>query len=361
MRHSLKYERKLYEYTVNVINDIKTKIIKATNNNYEIVNNYYQKQDFTFNHNYKDIKETITTNTKTGTICFIKFIKNLSTVIFLLSALGMVCLFKAFGFMGNKSFKLWCLMMDKLGRKRVILDRDGKEPYLERYYILFLDRNKYMPFNIFLHKFIKGDEDELHDHPWSYFTFILAGGYWEHMFVDMKESVNTVRHWRKPGFFQKVPANHTHRVEIDKDKPDCWTLFIPFKQERVWGFWTVENNDNKMDNSKTIPLKPIIKIDKYDANSIGINQETRNIVDKDIIDWHIIDRSIIDKNIIDKNNDNIPRRSMRQREKKRTKLNDKENDVVDTLSVLATIARDNTNRNVIRWIHNENYKKVKDS
>ena len=101
-----------------------------------------------------------------------------------------------------------------------------------------------------------------------------------------------------------------------------------------------------MDNSKTIPLKPIIKIDKYDASSVGINQEIRNIVDRDIID---------------KNNDNIPRRSMRQREKKRTKLTDKENDVVDTLSVLATLARDNTNRNVIRWIHNENYKKVKDS
>ena len=346
MKGSLKHERRIYEYTVNVINDIKTKIITATNNNYEIVNNYYQKQDFTFNHNYKDIKETIKTNTKTGTICFIKFIKNLSTVLFLLSSLGMVCLFKMIGFMGNKSFKLWCLMMDKIGRKRVILDRDGKEPYLERYYILFLDRNKYMPFNIFLHKFIKGDEDELHDHPWSYFTFILAGGYWEHMFIDMNESIKTVRHWRKPGFFQKVPANHTHRVEIDKDKPDCWTLFIPFKQERIWGFWTVENNDDKMDNSKTIPLKPIIKIDKYDANSVGINQEIRNIVDKDIID---------------KNNDNIPRRSMRQREKKRTKLTDKENDVVDTLSVLAALARDNTNRNVIRWIHNENYKKVKDS
>ena len=149
MKDRLKYERKLYEYTVNVINDIKTKIIKAANNNYEIVNNYYQKQDFTFNHNFKDIRDTIKTNTKMGFICFIKFIKNLSTVLFLLSALGMVCLFKAFGFMGNKSFKLWCLMIDKLGRKRVILDRDGKEPYLERYYILFLDRNKYMPFNIY--------------------------------------------------------------------------------------------------------------------------------------------------------------------------------------------------------------------
>ena len=50
-------------------------------------------------------------------------------------------------------------------RKRIILDRVGKKPYLIRYY-LFLKERTWFPFNIFLHKFLQGDPDELHDHPW---------------------------------------------------------------------------------------------------------------------------------------------------------------------------------------------------
>ena len=59
-----------------------------------------------------------------------------------------------------------------LGRYRVINDRQDKEPYLERYYLFLKDRENF-PFNIFLHKFLKSDPDDLHDHPWSYFSFII--------------------------------------------------------------------------------------------------------------------------------------------------------------------------------------------
>ena len=47
----------------------------------------------------------------------------------------------------------------------IINDRIDKEPYLERYY-LFLRNRENFPFNIFLHKFLKSDSDDLHDHPW---------------------------------------------------------------------------------------------------------------------------------------------------------------------------------------------------
>ena len=43
-------------------------------------------------------------------------------------------------------------------RKRIILDRVGKKPYLIRYY-LFLKEITWVPFNIFLHKFLQGDPD----------------------------------------------------------------------------------------------------------------------------------------------------------------------------------------------------------
>ena len=47
-------------------------------------------------------------------------------------------------------------LFERLGRYRVILDRENHEPYLERYYLFLKDR-KHFPFNIFLHKFLKGD------------------------------------------------------------------------------------------------------------------------------------------------------------------------------------------------------------
>ena len=55
-------------------------------------------------------------------------------------------------------------LLERLGRKRIIFDRVHNEPYLERYYLLLKERQSF-PFNIFLHKFLKGDPDDVHDHP----------------------------------------------------------------------------------------------------------------------------------------------------------------------------------------------------
>lgn len=49
-------------------------------------------------------------------------------------------------------------LLEKLERKRVIMDRYHDEPYLTRYY-LFLKERKWFPFNVFLHNFHKGDLD----------------------------------------------------------------------------------------------------------------------------------------------------------------------------------------------------------
>ena len=68
--------------------------------------------------------------------------------------------------------------LERHDRKRVIMDRTENEPYLERYYVLFKERVTF-PYNVFLHKFLKSDPDEVHDHPWNYATLILKGGYWE--------------------------------------------------------------------------------------------------------------------------------------------------------------------------------------
>ena len=69
-------------------------------------------------------------------------------------------------------------LLERFDRKRIVMDRVNNEPYLERYYLFLKDRKRF-PFNVFLHKFLKSDPDDVHDHPWPYFTLILRGGYWE--------------------------------------------------------------------------------------------------------------------------------------------------------------------------------------
>ena len=47
--------------------------------------------------------------------------------------------------------------------------------------VLFVisQKTKWFPFNILVHKILKSDLGDLHDHYWSYVTIILKGGYWE--------------------------------------------------------------------------------------------------------------------------------------------------------------------------------------
>lgn len=112
-------------------------------------------------------------------------------------------------------------------RHSVIYDRLSNKPYLERNYLLLRDREKF-PFNIFLHKFLASDLDDLHDHPWSYTTIILKGGYWEH--------TPEGKFWRGPGHFRRCNSESLHRIELDSNVKECYTLFIPGKQKRDWGF-----------------------------------------------------------------------------------------------------------------------------
>jgi hypothetical protein len=123
-------------------------------------------------------------------------------------------------------------------RKRIILDRDSNEPYLVRYYV-FLKERKWFPFNIFVHKFLKSDPDDLHDHPWPYATLILKGGYYEWIpkFNQQGEKLAEVAVWRGPGHFRVCSADSLHRIELDPNVT-AWTLFMPGPHTRQWGFTT---------------------------------------------------------------------------------------------------------------------------
>ena len=133
-----------------------------------------------------------------------------------------------------KRFLNW---LDSRGRKRIVYDRVDNQPYLERYYLLLKDRGEHFPFNIFLHKFLKSDIDDLHDHPWPYATLILKGGYyeWTPTFDADGKKIGEISHWRGPGHFRICKATDYHRVELHPGV-ECWTLFMPGPKQRDWGF-----------------------------------------------------------------------------------------------------------------------------
>lgn len=109
---------------------------------------------------------------------------------------------------------------------------------MHRYYI-FLKNRKWFPFNITLHKIVRSDDPILHDHPWSYLTVILRGGYWEHtpIFDTNGKILTEFQTWRGPGSIIYRKANEYHWLELDEDKP-ATTLFFMGAQQREWGFLT---------------------------------------------------------------------------------------------------------------------------
>jgi hypothetical protein len=108
-------------------------------------------------------------------------------------------------------------LMVKLGRYRLIPDRRTGEDYMHRYYLFLKDRS-WFPFNFTLHKIVKSDDPIFHDHPWSYMTIVLKGGYWE---------------WT-PVFDSS--AGEYHWLELDPEVGPATTLFFMGPQQREWGF-----------------------------------------------------------------------------------------------------------------------------
>lgn len=96
-------------------------------------------------------------------------------------------------------------------------------------------------FNIYLHKFMRSDDDRaLHDHPWWFASLILQGEYLEH------RTDGSIRH-RKAGSFALRRADVGHRVELLQEvtnyghftryrEAPTWTLIFTGPKIREWGF-----------------------------------------------------------------------------------------------------------------------------
>jgi hypothetical protein len=101
--------------------------------------------------------------------------------------------------------------------------------YLRRWYLIET------PFlGVKLHHIKLSDNPErgYHDHPWSFLSIKLRGGYRERLLLDRgHREVLTGRHrvtYRR--------AEAMHLVVLDDEEQGCWTLVFSGPRRRKWGF-----------------------------------------------------------------------------------------------------------------------------
>jgi hypothetical protein len=101
------------------------------------------------------------------------------------------------------------------------------DPYLIRWTLL--PRNPI--FNVYLHKFMRSDDDRaLHDHPWCSMSVLIRGRYREHTIA--KGGIHKRREYGTGSVIFRLGGN-AHRVEVDEP---VWTLFFIGPRYRDWGF-----------------------------------------------------------------------------------------------------------------------------
>lgn len=104
----------------------------------------------------------------------------------------------------------------------------AENTYMRRWWLI--PRNRW--FNIYLHHFLRSDDDRaLHDHPWWNLSILLEGRYVEH---TISAGGINIRTERRAGEMKFRRAGAAHRIEL-VDGP-CWTIFITGPRLREWGF-----------------------------------------------------------------------------------------------------------------------------
>lgn len=126
------------------------------------------------------------------------------------------------------------------------------KPFLLRW--ILIPKNRFC--NVYLHQFIRDDEDRaLHDHPWFNLSILLGGQYIEHTIA--KGGVHLRRIFRAGAIKLRTPWS-AHRVELTPweekaaratlfapnlpkwvtygDKIPSWSLFITGPVQHKWGF-----------------------------------------------------------------------------------------------------------------------------
>lgn len=86
-----------------------------------------------------------------------------------------------------------------------------------------------------VHHWLGRDDDRaMHDHPWSFVTFILRGGYTEMVPSERGDGSVTLK-WLKAPSVHYRPADYQHMVFPNEGS--VWTVIVTGPRVRHWGFW----------------------------------------------------------------------------------------------------------------------------
>ncbi|MBK3798669.1 hypothetical protein GAY33_05385 [Azospirillum brasilense] len=126
-------------------------------------------------------------------------------------------------------------------------------PYLTRRELLRVGE-----YRVYLHRFHRADGDpEFHDHPWSFVTLILRGGYVEEELTFS----GMVRRAMRPGCIGFRRVGRVHRIAELLGKGETWTVIIAGPKRRDWSFWRPVH-----DGLQVIPWRDFIGGKELEAN-----------------------------------------------------------------------------------------------
>lgn len=105
------------------------------------------------------------------------------------------------------------------------------DPYLDRLRIVQTPW-----FGVYLHHIHRPDNDRYpHDHPWTFWSFVLAGGYTEQLWPDKANPVRHSTRERRRWSFAQMNRKAAHMI-TGLDGP-LWTLVFTGPRRAEWGFW----------------------------------------------------------------------------------------------------------------------------
>lgn len=175
-----------------------------------------------------------------------------------------------------KKLAIWC---QSKGRVYYITGESTEEDvYLVRYIVL---KTKWCC--VYIHRFMRSDSSDPHDHPWNFISYVVEGGY-EEYFYDINKPVKikmknkwvykyfwTLRKnkraagsiaYRKSTDIHRVVINRTYKKHEVEKAP--LTACIMFKRHRHWGFWPLPDG-----GSKFVDWRKYLKISPYDPRVEG--------------------------------------------------------------------------------------------
>lgn len=122
--------------------------------------------------------------------------------------------------------KRWEFFGDPL----VLVDENNGREFLKRWRLVQTPL-----FSIFLHRMQVPDPGvDLHDHPWSFVSFVLRGGYIERVADTRRPWEERHRH-RGRWSFGGIRLDQIHSIDA-LDRTPTWTLVVTGPTRRRWGF-----------------------------------------------------------------------------------------------------------------------------